>query len=112
MELLRLEKKERKEEFLFSQETSFAVSTSGWDDHFQNQGTEENQFPTGEERVLSYEGFFPLKMGMKVRHPKFGLGRVQFVEGMDEEQKATILFQTAGSKRLKVRIANLEILEG
>jgi hypothetical protein len=30
---------------------------------------------------------------------------------MDEEQKATILFQTAGSKRLKVRAANLEILE-
>jgi DNA helicase-2/ATP-dependent DNA helicase PcrA len=111
MELLRLEEKERKEEYLFSQEPSFAVSSSGWDSHFQSQGAEENQFPTGEERVLSYEGFFPLKMGMKVKHPKFGLGRVQFVEGMDEEQKATILFQTSGSKRLKVRYANLEILE-
>jgi DNA helicase-2/ATP-dependent DNA helicase PcrA len=111
MELLRLEEKERKEEYLFSQEHPFASSSSGWDSHFQSHGMEEDQFPTGQETVLSYEGFFPLKMGMKVRHPKFGLGRVQFVEGMDEEQKATILFQTAGSKRLKVRLANLEILE-
>jgi hypothetical protein len=30
---------------------------------------------------------------------------------MDEDQKATIVFQTVGSKRLKVRNANLEILE-
>jgi DNA helicase-2/ATP-dependent DNA helicase PcrA len=49
-------------------------------------------------------------MGMKVRHPKFGVGRVQSVEGMDEEQKATIVFQTVGAKRLKVCYARLEIL--
>jgi DNA helicase-2/ATP-dependent DNA helicase PcrA len=48
---------------------------------------------------------------MKVRHPKFGEGKVRSVEGMDEGQKATILFQTVGNKRLKVRYANLEILE-
>jgi hypothetical protein len=34
------------------------------------------------------------------------------VEGTGEDQKATILFQSAGSKRLKVGLANLEILEG
>jgi len=61
--------------------------------------------------VLSPEGFFPLKIGMRVRHPKFGEGRVRSIEGMDEGQKATILFQTGGSKRLKVRYAHLEILE-
>jgi len=59
---------------------------------------------------LTPEGFYPLKMGMKVRHPKFGVGRVQYVEGMDEEQKATIVFQTVGAKRLKVCYARLEIL--
>jgi len=61
--------------------------------------------------VLSPEGFFPLKIGMRVRHPKFGDGRVKAIEGMDEDQKATISFQTVGSKRLKVRYAQLEILE-
>jgi DNA helicase-2/ATP-dependent DNA helicase PcrA len=48
---------------------------------------------------------------MKVRHPKFGEGRVKSVEGMGEDQKVTIFFQSVGSKRLKVRNANLEILE-
>jgi DNA helicase-2/ATP-dependent DNA helicase PcrA len=57
------------------------------------------------------EEFFPLRVGMKVRHPKFGEGRVRSIEGMDEGQKATIVFQTVGSKRLKVRYAHLEILE-
>jgi hypothetical protein len=70
------------------------------------------------ERVLTpvdetgaWGEFFPLRVGMKVRHPKFGDGRVRSVEGMDEGQKATILFQTVGSKRLKVRYAHLEIIE-
>jgi len=47
---------------------------------------------------------------MRVRHPKFGEGRVKSVEGMDEDQKATIVFRTVGSKRLKVCSARLEIL--
>ena len=61
------------------------------------------------DRHLS-RGFFPLKIGMRVRHPKFGEGRVRSVEGRDEDQKATILFQSVGSKRLKVSVAHLEIL--
>jgi DNA helicase-2/ATP-dependent DNA helicase PcrA len=88
-----------------------------WDTYFDrssgltDRNTEENLSPSRNEIVLSPEGFFPLKMGMRVRHPKFGEGRVKSVEGMDEDQKATILFQSVGSKRLKVRNANLEILE-
>ncbi|MCX8117128.1 MAG: hypothetical protein N3G78_04245, partial [Desulfobacterota bacterium] len=63
------------------------------------------------ETRLCPEGFFLLRPGMKVRHPKFGEGRVKAVEGMDEDQKATILFATDGLKRLKTRHAHLEILE-
>lgn len=97
-------------ESLFSEEPH-------WVDHFLRSGstvderTEEDLPPSGEGVVLSPEGFFPLRMGMRVRHPKFGEGRVKSVEGMDEDQKATIIFQSVGSKRLKVRNANLEILE-
>jgi len=79
-----------------------------WDDYFQKS---ETLPPLSEGIVLSPEGFFPLRMGMRVRHPKFGEGRVKSVEGMDEDQKATIVFQSVGSKRLKVRDAHLEILE-
>jgi len=95
---------------LFSQETP-------WRDDFQQTGemmddlSQESFYPEGDGIVLSPEGFFPLKIGMRVRHPKFGLGKVKSVEGMDENQKATIVFGTVGSKRLKVRSANLEILE-
>jgi DNA helicase-2/ATP-dependent DNA helicase PcrA len=110
MELIHLEEREEKLEGLFSQEPR-------WDDHFSqsqtlgDERTEEISSPSGEGIVLSPEGFFPLRMGMRVRHPKFGEGKVKSVEGTDEDQKATITFQSVGSRRLKVRSANLEILE-
>jgi DNA helicase-2/ATP-dependent DNA helicase PcrA len=110
MELIRLEEREEKLEGLFSQEPR-------WGDHFSqsqsigDEREEEISSTSGEEIVLSPEGFFPLRTGMRVRHPKFGEGRVKSVEGTDEDQKVTIIFQSVGSKRLKVRTANLEILE-
>jgi len=110
MELIQLEERQGMMEDLFSQE-------SRWPDQFEEAGrmvddsTQENLLREARGTVLSPEAFFPLKIGMRVRHPKFGEGRVISIEGMDEGQKATILFQTVGSKRLKVCYAYLEILE-
>ena len=73
--------------------------------------SQEPPIPSHAEIVISPEGFFLLRPGMKVRHPKFGEGRVRSVEGMGDDQKATILFQSVGSKRLKVEAAHLQILE-
>ncbi len=73
--------------------------------------SQETSYPEGDGIALSPEGFFQLKIGMRVRHPKFGQGKVVSVEGIDEDQKATIVFQNVGAKRLKVRYANLEILQ-
>ena len=95
-DLLQFEQRKRKPESLFS-----------WD----QPEPAETSYPDEGARVLCPEGFYPLRVGMKVRHPKFGEGRVRAVEGMDEDQKATILFDKAGSKRLKTRYAQLEILE-
>ena len=75
------------------------------------RSSEDNPHPASDERTLSPEGFYPLKIGMTVRHPKFGVGRVRSVEGMDEEQKATVVFQSVGTKRLKVGYVHWEILE-
>ena len=120
-DLIRLE--ERDEEEHDEEEDSFpgdfevARRAGAWEDVSiqTNEQVEdippENAIPFSEERSLSPEGFFPLKIGMRVRHPKFGEGRVKAVEGMDEEQKATIVFETVGSKRLKVCYAHLDILE-
>ena len=109
LELIQTEERKGRVESLFDQGPH-------WDDHFQQSGkgmddVPGESHPAGEGVVLSPEGFFALKAGMRVRHPKFGEGRVRSVEGMDEDQKATIFFQSGGSKRLKVRYANLEILE-
>jgi DNA helicase-2/ATP-dependent DNA helicase PcrA len=110
MGLMQFEEKKRRMESLFSQETP-------WRDDTRQTGimaddlSQEISFPEGGGVVLSPEGFFPLKIGMRVRHPKFGEGRVKSVEGMEEDQKATIVFGTVGSKRLKVRYIHLEILE-
>jgi DNA helicase-2/ATP-dependent DNA helicase PcrA len=110
MELMRFEQKKGKMESLFSQETPWR------DDFHQTESmmddlSQESPFSERDGVVLTPEGFFPLKIGMRVRHPKFGEGRVKSVEGMDENQKATIVFRTVGSKRLKVCSAPLEILE-
>jgi DNA helicase II / ATP-dependent DNA helicase PcrA len=110
MDMMQFEEKKRRMESLFSQETPWR------DDDHQTESmvddlSQEIPFSEGGGVVLSPEGFFPLKVGMRVRHPKFGVGRVKSVEGMDENQKATIVFGTVGSKRLKVCSAHLEILE-
>jgi len=110
MELMQFEQKKGKMESLFSQETPWR------DDFHQTESmmddlSQESPFSERDGVVLTPEGFFPLKIGMRVRHPKFGEGRVKSVEGMDENQKATIVFRTVGSKRLKVCSAPLEILE-
>jgi DNA helicase-2/ATP-dependent DNA helicase PcrA len=122
-ELMHIEKTQREEkEDFYSKGSSSPYDDShealhaGREELFSGEeGTGEDSFQgtassASDERVLTPEGFYPLKMGMKVRHPKFGVGRVQYVEGMDEEQKATIVFQTVGAKRLKVCYARLEIL--
>jgi DNA helicase-2/ATP-dependent DNA helicase PcrA len=110
LELIQFEEKERRRESLFSQETL-------WKEDIHQTGmmtddpSQEISFPEQGGVALSPEGFYPLKIGMRVRHPKFGVGSVKSIEGMDENQKATIVFRTAGSKRLKVRSSRLEILE-
>jgi DNA helicase-2/ATP-dependent DNA helicase PcrA len=109
-ELIQVVEREKRTETLFSQETF-------WPDNVDRYGDEkhiairEEDGSRNEEIVLSPDGFYSLRTGMKVRHPKFGDGRVKSIEGMNEDQKATIFFQSVGPKRLKTRYANLEILE-
>jgi DNA helicase-2/ATP-dependent DNA helicase PcrA len=110
VELMQFEEKEGKMESLFSQEVPWREE----DDQTERMAgdvSQEISFPERSGVVLSPEGFFPLKIGMRVRHSKFGEGRVKSVEGVDENQKATIVFGTVGSKRLKVCSAHLDILE-
>ena len=110
MELMQFEEKKGRMGSLFSQETPWRNNTHQTE-IMADDLSQENPIPVGDGVVLSPEDFFLLKVGMRVRHPKFGEGRVKSVEGMDVNQKVMILFQSVGAKRLKVKYANLEILE-
>jgi DNA helicase-2/ATP-dependent DNA helicase PcrA len=110
VELMEFEEKKRRMERLFSQDVPWREETHQTE-IMPEDLSQEIFFSERSGLVLSPEGFFPLKIGMHVRHPKFGEGRVKSVEGMDENQKATVVFGTVGSKRLKVCSAHLEILE-
>jgi DNA helicase-2/ATP-dependent DNA helicase PcrA len=46
-------------------------------------------------------------IGMRVRHPKYGVGTVLSVEGDDEDRRLTISFPDYGTKKLVERYANL-----
>lgn len=46
-------------------------------------------------------------IGMRVRHPKYGLGTILSVEGDDEDRRLTISFPDYGTKKLVERYANL-----
>ncbi len=101
-ELIHVEEREKKEDSVFSQEAFWREDV----DPSRDEGDSRQEIVT-----WIPDGFFPLRTGMRVRHPKFGDGRVKSIEGMNEDQKATIVFASVGPKRLKTRYANLEILE-
>jgi DNA helicase-2/ATP-dependent DNA helicase PcrA len=49
-----------------------------------------------------------LRLGMQVRHIKFGVGTVRRVEGQGDNQKVIIYFHRVGPKKLLVKFAGLE----
>jgi DNA helicase-2/ATP-dependent DNA helicase PcrA len=49
-----------------------------------------------------------LRLGMRVRHVKFGVGNVRRIEGSGENQKVTVYFNSVGAKKLLLRFAGLE----
>ena len=51
-----------------------------------------------------------IQEGMRVRHQKFGEGTVLSVDGAGANKKATVKFDTAGTKQLMLKFARLAIL--
>jgi len=49
-----------------------------------------------------------LRLGMRVRHIKFGIGTVRRLEGRGENQKVIVYFERIGPKKLLLRFAGLE----
>ena len=54
------------------------------------------------------QSVIPLKLGMKVRHPQFGIGTVLSVEALDDDTKLIVRFAAVGTKTLRAKYAKLE----
>ena len=75
-------------------------------DYFLHQPSE-----TTYETSLDEIGEIPsLKVGQRVRHPKFGEGIIQYCEGESEKQRLIVYFPSVGAKTLSLRFAHLEII--
>lgn len=81
-------------------------------------GSVESEPPTDDEPRIDYsvsqeyggaETDVPLRVGTRVRHPKFGSGVVRRKEGTGEGTKLTVQFERAGIKKLIARFAPLTI---
>ena len=69
--------------------------------------------PRGETRVeydVPSGGGGELAPGARVRHPAFGLGKVLGIEGRGDQANISVHFDDAGTKKLKLRFAKLEVL--
>jgi DNA helicase II / ATP-dependent DNA helicase PcrA len=49
-----------------------------------------------------------ITLGMKVRHPQFGVGTVLSVEALHDDTKLVVRFTSVGQKTLRARFARLE----
>ena len=52
-----------------------------------------------------------IQNGMRVKHSKFGSGKILEISGEDINKKATIFFEGVGQKQLLLRFAKLEIIQ-
>lgn len=66
----------------------------------------ESDDPVYNDIQESEAGLFPV--GAMVRHPLFGIGRVQRCEGEGEGAKVTVAFSSVGTKKLALKYARLE----
>ena len=49
-----------------------------------------------------------LKVGLRVRHPTFGVGTVTALEPLDDDVKLVVRFLSVGPKTLRAKFAKLE----
>jgi ATP-dependent DNA helicase UvrD/PcrA len=64
--------------------------------------------PANEVRLVPDEPEDGVCLGMKVRHGKFGIGTIRKIEGVGDQQKVIVWFNSVGPKKLLVRFAGLE----
>ncbi|SNB47662.1 ATP-dependent helicase [Geobacter sp. DSM 9736] len=70
---------------------------------------EAEALPDNEVHLVPDEEPEEVRLGMRVRHGKFGPGVIRKIEGRGDEQKVIVWFDSVGPKKLLVRFAGLEL---
>jgi DNA helicase-2/ATP-dependent DNA helicase PcrA len=75
-----------------------------------------NKQKAADSRPLVPESFAPsdpdaIRPGLRVRHLKFGTGKVLSVEEVGNQKKAIVFFDSKGQKVLLLKYAKLQILD-
>ena len=93
-------------------------SSSGYQGNFPHYEFRTNPYGRGRrvkeaEPTYSYEDEdqttgIVLRLGMRVRHPQFGIGTVLSVERLDDDTKLVVRFTAVGQKTLRAKYARLE----
>ncbi len=99
-----------------------APSHSAYQGHFAHYECRTNPYGQGGRRgtrakedasTYAYEDEdqstgLALRLGMKVRHPQFGIGTVLSIEALEDDTKLVVRFADIGQKTLRAKFARLE----
>jgi DNA helicase-2/ATP-dependent DNA helicase PcrA len=96
-----------------------SYSSSGYQGNFPHYEFRTNPYGRGGHKAkestatYAYEDEdqstgMALRLGMKVRHPQFGVGTVLSVEALDDDTKLVVRFNAVGTKTLRAKFAKLE----
>ena len=97
---------------------SYSSASSGYQGNFPHYEFRTNPYGRGRrvketEPTYAYEDEdqstgIALRLGMKVRHPQFGIGTVLSVERLEDDTKLVVRFTAVGQKTLRAKYARLE----
>src|SRR3954454_6579218 len=92
--------------------------SSGYQGNFPHYEFRTNPYGRGRwtkeaESSYSYEDEdqstgMALRLGMRVRHPQFGVGTVLSIEALNDDTKLVVRFAAVGQKTLRAKYARLE----
>jgi DNA helicase-2/ATP-dependent DNA helicase PcrA len=61
--------------------------------------------------TVQHQSIGPLQVGYRIRHERFGAGKITALTGENENAKAVVLFDNFGSKQLLLKFARFEIIK-